>query len=55
MLNLVIKSLSKQLGLDDEFSEEEEDPTAWTKEGRRSIISEINQEIKEMEKNLPCM
>jgi len=48
------QALSKKMGLNDEFSDEE-DSTSWTKEGRKNIIVEINQELKRLEKSLPCI
>lgn len=48
------EALAKEMGLDDEFSDEE-DPTAWTEEGRKNIITEINQELNRLEKSLPCI
>ncbi|WP_121626904.1 hypothetical protein [Poseidonibacter antarcticus] len=49
------QALAKKLGIDEEFNDEEEDKRAWTKEGRRTIVLEINEEIKNIESRLPCI
>ena len=49
------EALAKKLELEDDFSEEEVDERAWTTEGRKNIISEINEELKMIESTLPCV
>ena len=49
------EALAKKLELEDDFSEEEEDQRAWTAEGRKSILSELNEELKMIEGTLPCI
>lgn len=49
------EALAKKVGLEDDFSEEEEDERAWTEEGRKNIISEMNEELKMIESTLPCI
>ncbi|CAA6822336.1 MAG: Unknown protein [uncultured Sulfurovum sp.] len=50
------QALSKKMGMDEEFDEDdEEDSRAWTEAGRETIVSELNQEIKMIESTLPCI
>jgi len=49
-----VSSLSKKLGLDD-FDVDKEDKPNWSKENKKQTLKEIDDGIKEVSKNLPCM
>ncbi len=46
--------LAKQLGLYDEFSDDE-DPLVWNKNTKPQVLSELNEGIKSMEQMMPCI
>ncbi|GAB6143930.1 hypothetical protein [Desulfocicer niacini] len=46
--------LSNQLGLPDNFTEEE-DPLAWNKETKAQVLFDLDEGIEEMEQMLPCI
>ena len=48
--------IAKELGFDDEFSEEgEEEEFHWDKAEKKKVLLGMDEGIKEMEKNLPCL
>jgi len=50
------EGMAKELGFDDEFSEEgEEEEFNWDKDEKKKVLLEMDEGIKEMEKNLPCL
>jgi len=49
-----VSSLSKKLGLDD-FDVDKEDKLNWSKENKKQTLKEIDEGIKEVSKNIPCM
>lgn len=47
-------NLSKQLGLDEDFSDDEE-PLIWDKNTKEQVLSEFKENIQRIEQAMPCI